>query len=199
MSLSKAPHIVDKLRQEHSQQVGRHPQTTLLGNPGILLKLPYTEGVIKEALRLYVIGSSLRMGPPGATLCHQGRHLPIDNNLIIMTNAHSIHYDPKFYPQPTAFQPERWLDSVHPGSGCFRPFGGDGRWCTGQNLAMYMLRVIVVMIVGDYTFECADLKHNSKPRTLHTDIDVTFGDIAFQQLGLEGRPRDGMMMTVKKV
>ncbi|CEF85507.1 unnamed protein product [Fusarium graminearum] len=51
---------------------------------------------------------------------------------------------------------------------------------------------------GDYVFECADLKPNLKPGTLHTDVDVVFGDIAFQQLLLEGRPRDGMMMTVRK-
>jgi cytochrome P450 len=200
MLLSKAPHVVDKMHQEHIQQLGSNPQATLLDNPEVISKLSYTEAVIKVVLRLYVVGSSLRLGPPGATVYHKGRHLPIDNNLVIMTNAHSIHYDPNIYPQPTAFQPERWLgqNKTHPGVGYFRPFGGDGRWCAGQNLAMYILKVIMVMTIGDYAFECADLKPNREPRTWHTDIDATFGDIAFQQLGLEGRPRDGMMMTVRK-
>ncbi|UZP45306.1 hypothetical protein NXS19_013118 [Fusarium pseudograminearum] len=200
MFLSKAPHIADQIRQEHIQQLGPNPQATLIDNPDMLSKLPYTEAVIKEALRLYPVGSSLRLGPPGATVYHQGRHLPIDNNLVIMTNAHGIHYDPNIYSQPTDFQPERWLsqNKAHPGPGYFRPFGGDGRWCPGQNIAMCMLKVIVVMTIGDYVFECADLKPNRKPRTLHTDVDVVFGDIAFQQLGLEGRPRDRMMMTVRK-
>ncbi|QPC73089.1 hypothetical protein HYE68_003841 [Fusarium pseudograminearum] len=188
------------IRQEHIQQLGPNPQATLIDNPDMLSKLPYTEAVIKEALRLYPVGSSLRLGPPGATVYHQGRHLPIDNNLVIMTNAHGIHYDPNIYSQPTNFQPERWLsqNKAHPGPGYFRPFGGDGRWCPGQNIAMCMLKAIVVMTIGDYVFECADLKPNRKPRTLHTDVDVVFGDIAFQQLGLEGRPRDRMMMTVRK-
>ncbi|PTD10377.1 P450 monooxygenase AflN [Fusarium culmorum] len=200
MLLSKAPHIVDKMHQEHIQQVGPNPQATLLENSDILSKLPYTEAVIKETLRLYPVGSGLKLGSPGATVYHQRRHLPIDNNLIIMTNAHGIHYNPNIYSQPTDFRPERWLsqNKAHPRLGYFRPFGGDGRWCPGQNIAMCMLKVIVVMTIRDYVFKCADLKPNLKPRTLHTDVDVVFGDIAFQQLGLEGRPRDGMMMTVRK-
>ncbi|GKU20260.1 unnamed protein product [Fusarium langsethiae] len=57
------------------------------------------------------------------------------------------------------FRPERWLDpaKTHPGPAYFRSFGGDERWCPGQNISMYMLKTFLVMTVGDYTFECADL------------------------------------------
>ncbi|KAI6758815.1 hypothetical protein HG530_011055 [Fusarium avenaceum] len=200
MLLSKAPDVVEKIHEEHVQVLGTHPQTTLRTNPETLHKLPYTEAVIKESLRLFPSGSSLHQGPPGATVYHNGQHFPIDNDLVVTTNGHGIHNDPSIYPDPTTFRPERWLgpDKVSLGSGYFRPFGGDGRSCPGQGMGMSMLKVIVVMTVGDYTFECAGLKPSVKPRTFHTDLDVTFGDIVFQQLGLEGRPRDGMMMTVKK-
>ncbi|KAG5656707.1 hypothetical protein KAF25_010260, partial [Fusarium avenaceum] len=200
MLLSKAPDIMEKMHKEHVEVLGTHLQTTLRTNPETLRKLPYTEAVIKESLRLFPSGSSLHQGPPGATVYHNGQHFPIDNDLVVTTNGHGIHNDPSTYPDPTAFRPERWLgpDKFSLGSGYFRSFGGDGRSCPGQGMGMSMLKVIVVMTVGSYAFECAGLKPNLKPRTLQTDLDVTFGDIVFHQLGLEGRPRDGMMMTVKK-
>jgi len=39
---------------------------------------------------------------------------------------------------------------------------------------------------------------NKEPRTKHINLDLVFEDIAFQQLGLDGRPSDGMMIVRKK-
>jgi hypothetical protein len=55
------------------------------------------------------------------------------------------------------------------------------------------------MTLRDYEFKCADLKPNAQPKTTYTELDTVFGDIVFQELGLEARPRGGMMMTCKKV
>ena len=43
------------------------------------------------------------------------------------------------------------------------------------------------MTVRDYEFECAGLKPNMKPKTNWTELDTVFGDIVFQELGLEVR------------
>jgi hypothetical protein len=61
------------------------------------------------------------------------------------------------------------------------------------------LRIILLMTLRDYEFECAGLKPNAQPKTTYTELDTVFGDIVFQELGLEARPRGGMMMTCKKV
>lgn len=37
-----------------------------------------------------------------------------------------------------------------------------------------------------------------KPKAPFTDLDVVCGDIIFQELALETKPRGGMMMTVKE-
>ena len=81
---------------------------------------------------------------------------------------------------------------------CFRTFGRGARACLGQNLAQTELQVILLLTVRDYDFECADLKPNAKPRTSFTDMDTVFGDIVFQELGIEAKPRGGMMMKVKE-
>ncbi|QGI85386.1 unnamed protein product [Fusarium fujikuroi] len=200
MLLSKAPGFVKKMHQEHIEQLGTSPQVTLLANPNMLRRLPYTEAVVKESLRLYPLGSDLKHAPPGTTITtHDGRRLPIANGLIVTVSAHTIHYGAHIYPDPTAFRPERWLDQDKTiPSDYFRVFGGDGRTCPGQNMGMNILKIVMVMTMSKYTFECAELKPNREPKTKHTNFDLVFGDMAFQQLGLDGRPRDGMMMTVRQ-
>ncbi|KAF4434963.1 cytochrome P450 [Fusarium acutatum] len=200
MLLSKAPDVVEKMNQEHCEQLGTSPQVTLLANPNMFRRLPYTEAVLKESLRLYPLGSDLKQAPPSTKVTtNDGRRLPIADGLIITASAHTIHYDAHIYPDPAAFRPERWLNQNKPIPGdYFRAFGGDGRMCPGQNMGMNILKIFMVMTMGKYTFECAGLKPNREPKTKHTNFDLVFGDMAFQELGLDGRPRDGMMMTITK-
>ena len=135
-----------------------------------------------------------------ATIAYNGQVYPIDNHLAVIANSHTLHYDPLHYPNPAKFQPERFLDPENtiPRSN-FRTFGRGPRACLGQNLAQDELRIILLMTLRDYEFECADLKPNVQARTSYTDLDTVFGDIVFQELGLEARPRGGMMMRCRKV
>ncbi|EWZ47094.1 hypothetical protein FOCG_11137 [Fusarium oxysporum f. sp. radicis-lycopersici 26381] len=201
MLLSKAPDVVEKMHREHIEQLGASPTVTLLDNPSMLRRLPYTEAVIKESPRLYPLGSDLKQAPPGTTITtHDGRRLPNANGLIMTASTHTIHYDANIYPDRTSFRPERWIDpeKAPTGPGYFRAFGGDGRTCPGQNMGMNILKIVMVITMGKYTFDCAGLAPNKEPRTKHTNLYLVFRDTAFQQLGLDGRPGDGMMMTVGK-
>ena len=49
-----------------------------------------------------------------------------------------------------------------------------------------------------FDFSLADVKPNSAPRTVWTDLDLKVGDAAFQILGLEAKPRNGLMWKVKR-
>ena len=135
-----------------------------------------------------------------AKIPYNGQEYPIDNHIAVVVTSHSVHYNPLYYPSPAKFQPERFLDpeKVIPRSH-FRTFGHGPRACLGQNLAQDELRIILLMTLRDYEFECAGLKPNPQPKTTYTELDTIFGDIVFQELGLEARPRGGMMMTCKKV
>ena len=135
-----------------------------------------------------------------AKIAYNGETYPIDNHLAVIPTSHTLHYDPLFYPDPTKFKPERFLDPENtiPRSN-FRTFGRGPRACIGQNLAQDQLRIILLMTCRDYEFECADLKPNAQPRTSYTDLDTVFGDIVFQELGLSAQTRGGMMMRCRKV
>jgi len=133
-----------------------------------------------------------------STLTYNGQTLPIDNNLAVVGLAHHLHYNPEVYPNPSKFDPERFMGNDPVPRNAFRTFGRGARACLGQNLAIEQLRVVLLLTIRDYNFECANLKPNASPRVQYTSLDTIFGDIIFQELGLEAKPRGGMMMTVSK-
>ena len=81
----------------------------------------------------------------------------------------------------------------------WRPFSRGPRACIAQNFAMNELRVILLLITHDFDFQCANLVPNPKPRAVYTDLDTIYGDIVFQEMGVEAKPRGGMTMIVSKV
>jgi cytochrome P450 len=200
MLLSNHPQVVQKLREEHTHVF--HPGFTetvqiLRDNPSKLNELDYTDAVIKETLRLFPVGFGVREADNGSTVTYKGQQYPIDNHLAVVNTSHSLHYDPAVFTNPDRFEPERFLDDKVPRSH-FRSFGRGSRACLGQNLALDELKVILVMTLRDYDFQCAGLKPNKVSRTSYTDLDLVYGDIIFQELGLEAKPRGGMMMQVNK-
>ena len=61
------------------------------------------------------------------------------------------------------------------------------------------MKVILIMTVRDYEFECVGLVPNKVPKTRYTDLDTIYGDVIFQELGLEAKPPGGVDMRVRKV
>jgi hypothetical protein len=60
------------------------------------------------------------------------------------------------------------------------------------------LVITLLLTIRDFDFTCADLKPNQTPRTEWFDLDLQFGDRAYQEFVFEAKPRDGMPMTIKK-
>jgi len=217
MLLSKNPDAVKKLREEHDRvfHLDFEETLTILDEyPYKLNELEYTTAVIKETLRLFPIGFGLRQADEeyvalasvknwtadvhSSTLTYNDQTFPIGNNLAVTALPLGLHYDPEVYPDPSKFEPERFLGDNPMPRNAFRTFSRGARACLGQNLAIEMLRVILLLTVRDYDFECAGLKPNATPRASYTTLDTIYGDIVFQELGLAAKPRGGMMMTVSK-
>ncbi|OAI42992.1 cytochrome P450 [Verrucomicrobia bacterium SCGC AG-212-E04] len=105
-------------------------------------RLPYTERVLTEAMRLY---------PPawivGRTAMEDleivGYRVPAKS--ILLTPQYLIHRLPEYFPEPEKFDPDRWLPeamNARPKLSYF-PFGAGPRQCAGEAFA-WMEGVLVL-------------------------------------------------------
>jgi cytochrome P450 len=97
-------------------------------------RLPYTRGVIAEALRLY---------PPSWAMARQARAShelggrAIAPGEVVVVSQWVVHRDPRWWPDPLRAVPERW------GAGAagdrsrhaYFPFGAGARQCIGESFA----------------------------------------------------------------
>ena len=138
--LSKHPDVERKLQAELAQVLGGR-------TPGAndVKALPYTECVLKESMRLF---------PPAWTTGREaledvnvgGRHIP--KGAQILLSQWVVHRDPRWFPNPEGFDPERWRDGrsdALPRYAYF-PFGGGPRVCIGNHFAMMEATLILAVV-----------------------------------------------------
>jgi cytochrome P450 len=127
--LSEHPEAEAALHAELDEALGGRPPTV-----HDLPRLPYTEAVLSEAIRLrppaWAIGRR-------AVRDHRAGDVMIRAGSIVVVSPWLLHHDPRWWPEPDAFLPERWL----PGANAERPrfayvpFGAGPRVCIGEPFA----------------------------------------------------------------
>jgi cytochrome P450 len=147
--LSQNPDVEAKLHDELARVLGgRDPRIEDLPN------LPYTEMVIKEALRLYPPAFSVvREAADDVTL--GGYALP--KGSIILGNIYGMHRDDRYFPNPQRFDPERFSpenEKTIP-KYAYLPFGGGARICLGNAFAMLEARLVLATIAQKYRLALA--------------------------------------------
>ncbi len=105
----------------------------------------YLDAVIKETLRLSpVIPIVVRR--LAAAMDLKGYALPAGTH--VAPCMYLVHRRPDIYPDPTAFQPERFLDRpADPYA--WIPFGGGTRRCLGASFAMYEMRIVISTVLAE--------------------------------------------------
>ena len=109
-------------------------------------RLQYTERVILETMRLY---------PPAWSIGREALEdvdldgLAIERGTQVWIVQWASHRDPRFFPRPQAFLPERWDNDLLrrlPRFAYF-PFGGGPRLCIGNNFAMLEAVLVLATLV----------------------------------------------------
>lgn len=148
--LSLHADVTAKLEEELHRELGsRRAGVYDLG------KLRYTEAVVQEAMRVFP--PAYGIGREAVNDCTiGGYHVPAGTTIFM--SAWVVHRDPRFYEEPNAFRPERWLDGLadrlprH----AYMPFGGGPRICIGNNFAMMEAVLLLATITQRFRFERID-------------------------------------------
>ncbi|WP_439026980.1 cytochrome P450 [Haloarchaeobius sp. DT45] len=129
------------------------------GDPtfGDLPALEYAEAVVQEALRLYPPVYAIYRQPVEDTMLG-GYEIAADRTLILGT--YQIHRDERWWNEPEAFRPDRWLGGDSDATGAadrpeyaYFPFGGGPRHCIGMRFARMELTLALATLARRLEFE----------------------------------------------
>lgn len=143
-----------------------------------LARLPWTRAVVAETMRLYppayIVG---RRAVAPVTLGDVT--LPADT--IFVQSQWLVHRDPRWWPDPTAFRPERWLDDAAAAARpklAYFPFGAGTRICVGEQFAWMEAMVCLAVLARRWR------------------VDVPGPDPALEPI-ITLRPKDGLPGVVR--
>jgi cytochrome P450 len=154
--LAVHPDIQAKLAAQIDERVGDRP-TTLAD----LDRLPYNRAVVQETLRL--------MPPSWAILRETTREtviggVPVPARAFVVCCPYVTQRDPRWYPEPLRFLPER--AETHPPAPpfAFFPFGRGPKFCLGKTLAELETELVVAELTRGFRFR-ADAGRFVEPLT----------------------------------
>lgn len=125
---------------------GREP------GPDDLAALPWLSATLKEAMRLFPPIAALMTRRTTRPITVGGHDLPA--RALVRVTPFVLHRDSRFFPEPTAFRPERFLpDAEPPPRGAYVPFGLGPRVCLGQHFAVLEMTLIAAMLLQRYRVE----------------------------------------------
>lgn len=148
--LSEHPEVEGKLHAELASVLGGH-------TPGAadFPRLVYTQQVVKEALRLYPPVWWVSREPLADWVCDDVR-VPAGSEVGL--SPWVMHREAAFYPEPLAFQPERWTPEFEAGLPryAYFPFGGGPRLCIGNTFALMEAVLVLARLTQRYHLEVLD-------------------------------------------
>jgi cytochrome P450 len=142
--LGSAPHVEEKLYSEIRSVLGDRPPTV-----EDVSKLEFTRSVIAESMRVY---------PPAWTMGrralepHQVGGYEVEKDALVLMSQWVVHHDPRWWPDPLAFRPERWLPEARRPKFAYFPFGGGGRLCIGEPFAWTEAILLLATIAQRWSF-----------------------------------------------
>ena len=110
--------------------------------------IPLLEQVIKETLRIYPPSSPFTSRVTKQDYEYNDLRIPTGTGIFI--GVSSIHKDPRYWPEPELFKPDRFEHVYN--KLAFLPFGNGPRNCIGMRFAYAELKLVVASLVLNYKF-----------------------------------------------
>ncbi|WP_256107425.1 cytochrome P450 [Streptomyces sp. ODS05-4] len=173
--LSRNPETYEAMQAEVAEALGGRTPTH-----EDCARLPYTEQVVKETLRLYPPSWSLaHIAKDGATV--GGR--AVEKGTLVFTSPWATQRDRRWYHRPEEFRPERWAPGGEtaglPDHAWF-PFGGGPRICPGARYATVKTMLVLAVVAQRFRLDVTPWENPPYP-------------------GLTAYPRDPMQAFLREV
>ncbi|KAF5287155.1 hypothetical protein FQA39_LY16033 [Lamprigera yunnana] len=151
--LALNPDVQEKLREEVNDTLEKYNYDLTYES---LIGMKYLDMVITETLRKwppFIVLDRASVKPftiepknPGEPVLH------LDEGSVVIYSLKSLHMDPKYYPNPDKFDPERFSeensDKIHPYT--YAPFGIGPRSCIGPRFALIESKHIISEIISKF-------------------------------------------------
>lgn len=120
-----------------------------------IARLPYLNATLKEAMRLYPPSTGLitRVAQKDLKL----GEVAIPKGTLVVVPIWHLHHDARSFPEPLAFQPDRFM----PGAasfprGGYLPFGAGPHVCLGQHFAAIEMALIAARLLSEFDVAFAE-------------------------------------------
>nr|XP_018904207.1 PREDICTED: probable cytochrome P450 6a20 [Bemisia tabaci]XP_018904208.1 PREDICTED: probable cytochrome P450 6a20 [Bemisia tabaci] len=149
--LALNPEVMDKCREEVKATLAKHGGNLSYDS---LKDLTYIQCVIDEALRKYpAIGRMERVSKDAYELSDIS--FTMKKNTMINIPVYAFHHDPKYFPNPHRFDPDRFSEenkhNILPGT--YLPFGDGPRMCMGLRFAFMEMKAAIASLVMKYDIQ----------------------------------------------
>lgn len=158
--LFKNPPALEQCRDEVRRTIADLSSMT----PETIASLDYLEASANEAMRLKpvaptILNEALRDTTVGDVRIKAG-------TIVWLVLRHDT-LDEHFFPNPNAFEPQRWLATGAHGSDSTKriamPFGGGPRICPGRYLALLEIKMAMAMLLSQFDLESVATSDGSDP------------------------------------
>ncbi|XP_014216993.1 cytochrome P450 6k1-like [Copidosoma floridanum] len=166
--------VQQRLRDELTHAVEKNGKLTY----DVVTNAPYLNMVVREVLRMYPLITWVdRL--PDVDYTFPGTNVTIKKGTPVIYPIRSMHMDPKYFPEPEKFDPERFSDEnkgqIVPFS--YAPFSEGPRNCIGGRLGLLQVKLAVAYFVVNYQLSpCGKtpipLKNSSVNAFMHPHGDV---------------------------
>ncbi|XP_061399969.1 cytochrome P450 6g1-like, partial [Musca vetustissima] len=177
LELAKQPELQTKLRQEIKDALAEGDGEISYEAFG---KLTYMEMVINETLRIYPVLPVIDRQyatPPGKQPFSLKPHcdFTLPEGMPVLISPYALHYDPKYWPNPQKFDPERFSpenkSQINPM--VFLPFGNGPHNCIGARLGMMQVKAgLLYILKNHYVRVCERTKLEPKFDAKQTTLQV---------------------------
>ncbi|XP_049832528.1 probable cytochrome P450 6a13 [Schistocerca gregaria] len=178
--LALNPDVQKRLQEEVDATMKNNGQL----NYEAITGMPYLDKVVSETLRKY---------PPGALLGRKNirRYQFPDNGptleegTSLIVPVYALHHDPKYFPEPERFDPERFSEEVKAERNpyVYLPFGEGPRHCIGMRLGLLQTKIGLAYLISKFAVH----------RCEQTKVPIEFNTISFIPM-----PTTGIQLRLAK-